>query len=814
MNHDVNDDAGVPCAGPDTQRRADHSGVGGGEGVGSGALCVGGEGSAMVTSVVLHRRDTSPTAKLSGGPGAGRRLLRVLVWFIVLSVVWLLFLLTKSGETYPEAISGPTRLLSLDDFGRQPSPSPSPSPGPTAQTDLAKVTTQEAKSSDSSSSRIESSRGFLVFTSGCKIPDLLPMDPAVKKFVKLYAIEKEKYDSKEDSEKVAPNCSREFGPALVESNLTSLYLIPSALPHYNITNVTDLNCCFRPFYRVMADPEKYDYSADSKFEYNETCVPFGEDGTVSVGEEEFVRVECRFLSDDPKVPMFYKDFHSFVSLRVARQRAEEQLKAWDKPPPEPRDDKWSVLILGVDAVSRLNFHRQMPKTKAVLDSIGAVEFLGYNKVADNTFPNIVPLMTGYTEDELKTACWPTPKKKLDDCPWLWYNFTAEGYMTLHGEDCSWMSIFNYVKAGFLKQPTHFYLRPFAKVAEDENGHMKRMNAKVCVGPRMTVQLVLGYTEKLIKTLSFEPGSKPLFGLTWVTSLTHDYLNSAGYLDEPQARLISDIAATGALNRTVLFFISDHGIRWGGIRETYQGKLEERLPFVYAVLPPSLRERYPSAVANLRRNAKRRLTTPFDLHATLADLLRPDLTMADDVVAVRSKDLPTSVPKGNVNGTIPRGISLFLPIPEWRTCEAAGVSANWCGCHAGEKPIETDDPLATASASVVVDKVNEFLDPYPQCAKRTMVGVKNAVLSTPPDTLLPDSGKKVLQDVSLVVESNPGSALFEATVRLTSAGGVGTGVANTTYRMNVVGTISRINRYGNQSVCVDEFHMKLYCYCGS
>ncbi|XP_046386571.1 uncharacterized protein LOC124156217 isoform X2 [Ischnura elegans] len=775
----------------------------------------------MVTSVVIHRRDTSPiAAKLeANAAGGGRRLLRLLVWFILLSVVWLLFLLMKSGDnSYSEAIVGPARMLTLVSVEHQQQQLMSPQATPNH---VAEKTKHEV--SADTSSQAESSRGFLVFTSGCKIPDLRPMDPAVKKFVKLYALEKGNHDDEEDSEKFPPNCTRDFGPALVESNLTSLFLVPSALPHYNITNTSDVHCCYRPFHRTMADPEKYDYSADSKFEYESTCIPFGEDGTVEViAEAEFVRVECRAFSDDPKVPAFYKDFHSFVSLAVARRRAQEQLEEWRKgeviavaPSAEsPRDDKWSVLILGVDAVSRLNFLRQMPKTKAVLEKIGAIEFLGYNKVADNTFPNIVPLMTGYSEEELKAVCWPEPRKKLDDCPWLWYNYTMEGYLTLHGEDCSWMSIFNYVKAGFLRQPTHFYLRPFAKVAEDENAHLKRMNAKVCVGPRLTVQLVLGYTEKLVKTLSQAPNPHPVFGLTWVTSLTHDYLNSAGYLDEPQARLLEEIAATGALNRTVVFFISDHGIRWGGIRETYQGKLEERLPFVYAVLPPSLKERYPSAVANLRRNARKRLTTPFDLHATLADLLRPASTMTPDAVAERSKRLPTSPPPGgNATGTLPRGISLFLPIPEWRTCEAAGVSANWCGCHAGEKPIETDDPLAAASASVVVDKVNEFLGPYPQCAKRTLVSVKSAVLSTPPSALLPNSGKKVLQDVSLVVESDPGSALFEATVRLTSSGSE-PGVGNTSYWMNVVGTISRINRYGDQSVCVDEFHMKLYCYCGS
>lgn len=66
-------------------------------------------------------------------------------------------------------------------------------------------------------------------------------------------------------------------------------------------------------------------------------------------------------------------------------------------------------------------------------------------------------------------------------------------------------------------------------------------------------------------------------------------------------------------------MSDHGIRWGDIRKTYQGQMEERLPFVIITLPKWLKETYPVAAANLKKNV-RRLTTPFDLHETLKDLL--------------------------------------------------------------------------------------------------------------------------------------------------------------------------------------------------
>lgn len=77
--------------------------------------------------------------------------------------------------------------------------------------------------------------GFLVNTEGCRIPDLDPMDSSVSGFI-------------EDDTPV--ECSRHYGPALLESNLTSIYLVESALVHYNVNDINSLYCCFKPFHRM------------------------------------------------------------------------------------------------------------------------------------------------------------------------------------------------------------------------------------------------------------------------------------------------------------------------------------------------------------------------------------------------------------------------------------------------------------------------------------------------------------------------------------------------------------------------------------
>jgi hypothetical protein len=55
----------------------------------------------------------------------------------------------------------------------------------------------------------------------------------------------------------------------------------------------------------------------------------------------------------------------------------------------------------MDSVSRSNMIRYMPETrKYLLQNMSAFELIGYNKVADNTFVNIVPMTTGKFVKEL------------------------------------------------------------------------------------------------------------------------------------------------------------------------------------------------------------------------------------------------------------------------------------------------------------------------------------------------------------------------------------------------------------------------------
>lgn len=121
--------------------------------------------------------------------------------------------------------------------------------------------------------------------------------------------------------------------------------------------------------------------------------------------------------------------------------------------------KYSVFLFGIDSISRLNFIRTMPKTKRFVDEHGWIPLEGYNKIADNTFPNLMAILTGWTLTQISQRCIKEIGVKLDDCPYLWKNFSQEGYLTAYSEDEPYISTFNYEKYGFLNNPTDYYLRP-------------------------------------------------------------------------------------------------------------------------------------------------------------------------------------------------------------------------------------------------------------------------------------------------------------------------------------------------------------------
>ncbi|KAK9728291.1 Protein of unknown function (DUF229) [Popillia japonica] len=617
---------------------------------------------------------------------------------------------------------------------------------------------QFMKSADSD----DSMKGFLLKTKGCRIPELKPINHGIKRFI--------------FAEK-AVVCNNGT-PPLIESNQTCLYIVKSALEAYDVNATSLLACCYQKFSRVdPTDGKKF-----GKIQYSD-CISFND--SVEVDKKaEFVKVTClynnttiykdffSFIPPKPIPPLktikvtclynnttIYKDFFSFIPPKPI-------------PPLKTSEPKLNVLIIGIDSVSRLNFHRQMPKTSAALKKIKAVELLGYNKVGDNTFPNLMPVLTGLNESQLKETCWPNTSAYFDDCPFIWKKFAQNGYATVFAEDASWMGIFNYQRRGFKHQPTHYFWDTFNREAEKQVGNKHRMNVDQCLGPRETYKVLVNYAEKFAESIQILY-NRPYFGFFWSSSLTHDFLNKPKLGDAFFEDFISRLYRKHLLNNTVFIFMSDHGIRWGDIRSTFQGRIEERLPFIHIYIPESYRIDFSLAYSNLARNS-RRLTTPYDLHKTLEDLLNP-YALNRDFLRQRQE-----------NQTERREYSLFDAISPERTCEDASISQHWCTCQSAVK-IATNESVIVEAANFTVDFINRLLVGYADCVLLKLDEVIDSSLQIHQKDIEDKRSKK---DYTLILRTKPGSALFEATVRRETK-------ADESYSYEIIGTISRINLYGRQ-----------------
>ena len=122
-----------------------------------------------------------------------------------------------------------------------------------------------------------------------------------------------------------------------------------------------MNCHYRPFIRVN-DSATFKPGKNVYFSY----------GQKYLISDEFIQVEC---SNGLKN---YSEYHSFLPKKPeVLKRVQKKIRHESKM---MQEDKMNVMILGIDSLSRLNFHRTMKQSKRTLNKLGGIEFFGYNKV--------------------------------------------------------------------------------------------------------------------------------------------------------------------------------------------------------------------------------------------------------------------------------------------------------------------------------------------------------------------------------------------------------------------------------------------------
>ncbi len=92
-------------------------------------------------------------------------------------------------------------------------------------------------------------------------------------------------------------------------------------------------------------------------------------------EYEFARVFCTSTSWPYLGEVVYREYIAVpIPRKVETLKKIEYWKQKQKMGSPP-----SVVMIGIDSLSRMNYHRSFNLSKKFLDKIGAIEMLGYTK---------------------------------------------------------------------------------------------------------------------------------------------------------------------------------------------------------------------------------------------------------------------------------------------------------------------------------------------------------------------------------------------------------------------------------------------------
>lgn len=186
------------------------------------------------------------------------------------------------------------------------------------------------------------------------------------------------------------------------------------------------------------------------------------------------------------------------------------------------------------------------------------------------------------------------------------------------EDEPSMGTYNFGKYGFRNSPTDYYSRPYMLAAEQLLPVVKHDGMTFCLGPQSAPDRVYSYAEDFVRLHS----SHGYFAVFWLNTFSHNDVNAPSTMDRRTADMLSRLLDGRLLDNAVTVVLSDHGLRFGKIRATHVGWLEDRMPAFHARLPPGYVAARPGHHDAMATN-KNRLTSPFDLHLTLKQLLMSD-----------------------------------------------------------------------------------------------------------------------------------------------------------------------------------------------
>ncbi|KAI4463517.1 hypothetical protein MML48_4g00014800 [Holotrichia oblita] len=520
------------------------------------------------------------------------------------------------------------------------------------------------------------------------------------------------------------------------------YLVTANEPFLTMNK---LNCCYIPYVQMRRDL--------SNHEFINYCERIDKKTKVL---HEFVKVQCNYGEH-----IVYNDYIDFALSKLKF------------PPLKSNSNHLNVIVFLLNGVSRMAMHRHLPETKKYLETLKAIEFTKFMRIDEDAFSNVMALLTGLQKADYY-LCWTDDNDTtFDNCPFVWRTFSSQQFLTAFVEDAGHADIFNHNKNGFSVQPVDYYWRPFNMLLDEiklDPQNMKTSNVKQCAGDMPLYTRFFRYSKKFFKRMLKD--RQKFFAFFRSTTVSNEDNILLASVDEDLRNFFVELHQDGVLTKTAMFFLSDHGARYGNIRNTHQGSFEMNLPFMFAYLPAHFKNKYVSLYSNFELN-KDKLTTMFDIHETLNDIATSKF--------------------GSNNYSFSKGTSLFRKIPSTRNCKDAGIPLTCCACAQTYIPIR-DHMLKFVVGQVIVNRINEFVRSQADCANLNLNKVLDARY------IKYWSQNTHLYQLKVTISTRPGSGMYEAILKQVKD------------KYVVIGPVKRLSPFGKEGHCVKNTTLKLYCVC--
>lgn len=310
----------------------------------------------------------------------------------------------------------------------------------------------------------------------------------------------------------------------------------------------------------------------------------------------------------------------------------------------------------------------------------------------------------------------------------------------------------------------------------------------------TFKTYFNLIEKFLERMNNEENSKkPYFSFNFLSEYTHDFLASPPQLDTSFAELLAKLDNKGYFDNTLLFVLSDHGNRLQPFAYgTEIGKIEKYLPFASMRLPKMLWN------TSFERNAKaniKKLISFYDFYQTLRHFMHLNSnytkTLDRRQYSVNDKTVRYL-----------RGISLFEEIPINRSCADTLVPNEQCRCL--KQKVINETQFYYETSKTFDDAVNLILNHV----NNITINLRDRCIEFRKDKIKTAKSLNIyeIKMYKFVVIFQPGDAWFEASIKKQ----VNKQQENS--QIVIHGNVNRLSAYGNQSICVDSFFIRNYCFC--